>query len=990
MVCALACEALQKRLPGPAWAWTQVRKALGQAVSSVSDNTLRDLAEEGLRAWGRPLRRGTEGERRCLHSLVLEAGIPAALIARREFGDFMRQVQRDLDIAGQSADEVARRHKHRLPVAWQEDDTISLAAEMLTALQPYRQALRHGPAILHERFPGWRDTLPIDMSDGAAAELVQALLQQPKPIARQQLRVLCRRALRLQGGHWVQSLSAEQQGLLDPALTASAPFSDESVVRVRFALGGAEVALAEREDAMTWRFRGVQSRPVALPFDQPAVAAVLVDGNERSRMPLPGGKALGDLPWILVPDEVGALLVMGHGSQAVPGDRIYLAVDLARGSLDIVSGEAVPVGMVADTVRTVVRITGEARWREPGSNLSVRLRTGVAAGASAVLGISGAVPRWTVLAPWATLGSPTVARPAPGQRLIWRSLRTGAAWQPLTGPLPEGVESDIALCEGDDMLDRRRVVVLPADAHAEARRVPGGIEVRVRSMDAKHLDLPGYPDARAAQEGADAIVRLACAGPEPGEVLLRTFHRNGLEVRHRLRVPMPGGGFVRITGEVMAHNSLVVLADLPGLLARAGANDPHAELEVRARAVGGMSLGRVVGFIDDLPLAGLRATVHRLHGVLDDPDGQVRLQVLRSGLAGPAALRVQAFDRTVEVLYGAAAMLAGGPLLDGGGLGALPLVSPADGVKELARAMWPGGEGWSLSDLPASGPWLLVGCGSLAGRVRPRVWPGAASLAVTGRLAAAAAVAHQEARHAAFNDAVTALAAAPDAPEASAEWAFLDATLDAAARHAPAANFDVLRAAGRTPAVLAHWALRAAADRLQGLAALENGLPFLWSLVPMSDWRRAAECWATLFSDWGLDPKVAVEGRVSELATLLPGTGAGMWIIRDALGMAHPSGQCPRQALPAILSHLASHAGPDPGGHAWLVSARGVRDWANLPPVVRDGAPHAAARHVLGLDPLCLLDQRAIRLCRHAEPDDYDGRLLAAVLLHASVVEGAP
>lgn len=748
--------------------------------------------------------------------------------------------------------------------------------------------------------------------------------------------------------------------------------------------------MAEREDATAWRFRGVQSRPAALPFDQPAIAALLVDGNERCRLPLPGGEALGNLPWVLVPDEYGALLVMGHGSQAVPGDRIHLAVDLARGSLDVVSGEAVPVGMVAGTPRTVVRITGEARWREPGSNLSVRLRTGVAASASAVLGISGAVPRWAVLAPLATLGSPTVARPAPGQRLIWRPLRTGTAWQPLAGPLPEGLESDIALCEGDDMLDRRRVVVLPANAHAAARRVPGGIEVRVRGMAAEHMDLPGRPDARAAQEGADTVMRIACAGPEPGEVLLRTFHRNGLEIPHRLRVPMPGGGFVRSDGEAMAHNSLVVLADLPGLLARAGANDPHAELELRARVLGGVSLGRVVGFIDDLPLAGLRATVHRLHGALDDPDGQVRLQVLRSGLAGPAALRVQAFDRTIEVLHGAAAMLAGGPLLEGGGLGALALTSPADGVRELSRAMWPGGEGWSLSDLPASGPWLLVGCGSLAGRVRPRVWPGAAGLAATGRLAAAAAVSHQEARHAAFNDAVTALAAAPDAPEAAAEWAFLDATLDAAARHAPAANFDVLRAAGRTPAVLAHWALRAAADRLQGLAALEDGLPFLWSLVLMSDWRRAAECWATLFSDWGLDPKVAVEGRVSELATLFPGTGAGMWIIRDALSMAHPSGQCPRQALPAISSHLASHAGPEPGGHAWLVSARGVRDWANLPPAVRDGAPHAAARHVLGLDPLCLLDQRAIRLCRHAEPDDYDGRLLAAVLLHASGMEGAP
>lgn len=259
MLCVLACEALQQRPAGPAWSWEPVRARFGRMLAGIPDGRLRDLVQDGLDVWGRPLRRGADGDRRCLHSLVLEAGIPAALMARREFGEFMRQVQQELDSTGHPAAELARRNHRRLPSAWQGDDTISLAADLLMALQPYRKALRDGPEALQRLHPGWRDTLPVGMSDRAAEELILALLQ-PKTIVRQQLRVLCRRVLRPQGERWIQSLAAERAGLLDPALCDAAPFSDGSVVRVRFVLAGTELALAEREDAKEWRYQGVQSR----------------------------------------------------------------------------------------------------------------------------------------------------------------------------------------------------------------------------------------------------------------------------------------------------------------------------------------------------------------------------------------------------------------------------------------------------------------------------------------------------------------------------------------------------------------------------------------------------------------------------------------------------------------------------------------------------------------------------------------------------------
>lgn len=84
-VCVLACEALQQRPPGAQWKWTTVRDRMGPALMGATDDQLRDLVEQGLPVWGRPLRRDAGNGRLCLHSLVLEAGIPTALLAREDF-----------------------------------------------------------------------------------------------------------------------------------------------------------------------------------------------------------------------------------------------------------------------------------------------------------------------------------------------------------------------------------------------------------------------------------------------------------------------------------------------------------------------------------------------------------------------------------------------------------------------------------------------------------------------------------------------------------------------------------------------------------------------------------------------------------------------------------------------------------------------------------------------------------------------------------------
>ncbi len=82
LFCLLAVQALRARAPGKPWAWATVAEALPPRLRDMKHATMRELTESGLRFWSRPVRFGADGDHRYLHSLVLEAGIPDALLGR--------------------------------------------------------------------------------------------------------------------------------------------------------------------------------------------------------------------------------------------------------------------------------------------------------------------------------------------------------------------------------------------------------------------------------------------------------------------------------------------------------------------------------------------------------------------------------------------------------------------------------------------------------------------------------------------------------------------------------------------------------------------------------------------------------------------------------------------------------------------------------------------------------------------------------------------
>lgn len=1012
--CLFAAHALQRQHAGGPWTWSTVVAALRQE-HPPEEERLRHFVATGLAFWQRPLRRDAGGNRRLLGSLVLEGGIPGALLGRADFALFLRQLQNDIDAFGVTAPEAAESfaadRSTALPPAWRHADTLALAAELLLALRPWRALLPAGidaaeaVAALNAGHPDWRASLPLDLDDAEAARLIGALLAAARPThgPLRPLPALCRRALRRAGDGWREGLLVLGPGLLPGALAGGPPFNAaEMPHRVRFRLEsgeGREFALAEWHGQGQWRVRPLGAPVVPAPAGLAAAARLVVDGREVASVALPGGEPLSDIPWVLEDDsaeetEAGTLVFVGHGSRTTARARVFLAADPAAGDLRVLSGEARVLGNVLGSARVVHEIRGVAVWRERGEPLGIRLATGGEAARRVELAIDIRPPRWRVLAPLASLGPPRVGSPGgvAAARLVLRPAR-GGAWVPAAGAAWPTGEVDVALLDGDDILDRRRVLVLPAEADLSVSVRDGrwlGVALRGIPQGAGRIE--GAPHARRVPLPDSELLEIEAGEIPPAEITVVT-RLGDTDVRHRLRVPLARGAFADSDGRVLAHRELRTLAELDGVAAHtSGREEARGELMAGLSVAEdpvlvGVRLGVATGFLGDLPLGQVRRTLRQLWATARSQDAEIRLEVVQNGIAG-RQLRVAAFAHTVAVSRAEGlARLAGadGSAVEPGqalGLAVLDLTQPA----APPRSLPPEGTGWRLPGPEEPGPWLVIGAEGAAGRVRPRVWGHAATAATpTCGLAAVVAIAGWEARAAALDAHLAELAGAPHSEQAVTDWALLDATLAAATRHAPALSFDLLVAAIRAPVLLAHWMLRADEQALPRLAEAEAELPFAWCLVPLRAWLAAGDAF---MGKWRptLGPQLAgqvLERRLEAATALCPPIAAGAWALRERFGLPHAQGQGGLATLchPFTQEVLVASLPADPGDETWTDAVVSAGDWWNLDAAIRLAAPLFAARRALEGRPPAARLVAAVRFCRHAAEDEFDRTFLQALLL---------
>ncbi len=990
--CLFAVDTLRRKAQRGVWSWLDITAPLG--ASDVPDSDLRFLVAKGMAFWKRPLRKSTKN--RCLYlgSLVIEAGVPTALLARSEFNDFLRQLQSDIDVYSaatlDAVTQLAHQRENRIPGPWRNDETVALSAELLLALQPVRDYwLKTHTMPQHGELAGWRDTLPLDMTEAVASRLIESLVRQERATERKlrELSLLCSRVLVCRGDKWSQRIAPSEKGILPETIISRAPFSaTDAPDRVRVALDGIAFAVAEREGTKRWTWHPVLAAPVRWSFDRAADGRLLVDGQEHERLILEGGEPLDDLPWVLErdPDAADRIVFVGQGSRTTAHDTLYFAADPSLGSFEVISGSVVACGTVEGTSRVVSMITGHVLWREGGQPLAIRLRTGFDSPASAGITVVVQAPSWTVLAPLVSLGSPAIPfdKRWKGQ-LMWRP-RHGQ-WTRFQGELPQG-ECDVALVERGEILDRRRIVVLPKQASMSLRNFDRGAEIRIEALGqtaAVILD----PPSRTTADGNATTLWVPFDGLPPGSVLVQTRMPDGLDLRHRIRVPMAGGGFIS-SGLALQNGVSIIFPDLRSMVARAGPGDDRAELgaSITVQNPRPLRLGRSYAFVDELPMARMLPEMRRLYATAGDREAEIRLAVRRNGVDG-RSVRVGAFDVAVafspDKTHVELRDRSNTSVYRDGELAVLSLARPEQPPLTLQREA----AGWALPRDVQGGPWLVVGTGKLLFRVRPSIWPGSSSgmEEPPSGLARAATVVDQVARREAYRAALHSLSMAALTPESMAEWTFLNALLALSETYAPPIFFDGLVLAAECPLLMVHWLLRAEPTQLSRLAAFEDELPFAWCLVPLACWHEAVLAQVDYFRAYGLNPMAPLSKRLADIAALCPGAMAGVWEARETLaetlGADFPPPHIGRAMLPALAQHLLGFGDPPVDCDAWQSKLSTCGDWENMPRSIEQAAPQVAAHYASsGAAPDAHV-VRAIRFCRQKTPDAFDTSFVHAVLV---------
>jgi len=1026
--CLAAAHTLQRSYGRGDWSWRIVTDALGILLDQ---GALRDLTARGFSRLRRQVREDGRGKQ-YFRSLIVEGGIPAVLIENGtgSFARYLRGLQTDLDDYDVRDREIAERFANQrldtLPPTWRREDTVALAADLLLAIRRLRDTLppdfvaSRAILLLDERDASWREQLPLPLNDAGAEQLLGQLIVERRTGrgGREPERSeFCRRGLVRGPDAWQSVTLLEAAGRVGAGVLPDIPFaSGDPPDRVRLFVdlddeSGASIqpAMLEHQGEKRWRFAPTVAHPLPVQCDRPFACRMVVDRDHIGMLSIPGGAALPvDLPWTLVDDdgvdigEPRQLRFVGSGGIASRKARVFLAVDPAAGTLEPLTGDVENRGAIAGTPRELHEVRGAAVWRDADGSGALKLCSNAEADDSVRIAITARVPRWTVVAPLASLGPPQVGMTGSsprGRLLRWR-YRSGDAWRSIQqAPLPAVGAIEIAILDtGDFVLDRARVIILPEALSISARAVDHGCEVRCVGLPLENVGIEGAISWRRIDNPGGGHIHATWSGPAPTEltVTTRLMGAQPIDVRHHVRVRGRRPMFLDGHLVPVPENRVIVGSDLRSLRARSADVGDHAEITGRLgfrsqHAIGAHSISMRERFVDDLPMRRLRERLLALLGVADDLDARVSLELLRNGVTG-ARLFFRYFNRELHFDRMSRCCTLDSSNNESDALEAWPIQRPGEKAQPLPKISR--GQ-WQLPSPEQPGIWLIIGAASLEGQVRPRVWYAGPGLATDCRLAGLATVSEEDARRNSFRSLLQQIADDPWALENDEDWRFVEDTIVALQERVPLISVDMLRSLADVPEAWLGLLLRASDERLPSIARIPEELAILPALIPLSRWRKAITLYRQRFS--GIGNALVSELTASRLRTVvdhLPQLSGAAWYVREVFGIAHPTkdGEMPfaETLNPEIRRHLERWVGPTMSAADWSREIAATTDWGNLSAEARRAAPTlAAAAAISGSMPSPIV-VAAMRFVRDDAPDAFDRRFRESFQLRLSELQCLP
>jgi hypothetical protein len=988
LFCLFAAETLRRNWRGGPRSWAIVTDALGV---TLSQHKCCALTTVGLRYWGRRLRHGDKSTQ-YLHSLVLEGGIPDALLTGDvdAFGRFLRAALADIEAYRAEDRNAALRqidaHRAKLPGTWQDDEIFELVADLLLGITRIRQRSRHlqpeALIVWLETSQEWQADLPLDIASEQVRKLLVSLIVQPRRQTSRTLTRLCYRALVRHGDGWRSTVVLESGGQFPASALGHPVLMDDRVTRVRLFLdvgpdAGAAIAMLERDGDGMARFRALQVRPLTVSWNQAVAVRMQCDGLEQGTLILPGGEPLPAAPWVMEDDaedadpadDIERLRVTGTGSRRTRRPVLYLAVDAGQGQLT--DPDVTWLGDIEGTARSVARISNSCLWHQTASGLALQFVPGDTADEEHPLALHPIRPSWSVMVPFVSLGPPGVA--SAGGALSWRRTHTDK-WKPIES-WPTG-RLELALLRGNVVWDTGEIVVLPATARIWARRAGD----RRTAVHVIHLG----PDV--VVEGPTEVERTPIPGgfritvewqhlPEPVLTVRTRLESDAQALRHKIRVPI-GPGAIERNGSLLTTATLIRFTDLGDCLAVSGGEDgSSAELVVRVH--GGAEHPTVIdriAFVDEVPLHILRRRLLRQFATVGKLDSDTRIHVEREGIGG-RHIEVKPYGWLLRADYGRRLCW----VLDGDDLSdpfsvemvAVSVIRPEADAVTLSRCME---EAWALPEAEFPDTWLVLGSGRARGWFRPMLWISGPAAVAPGSLCSLALIADFDARQSAFDQAMQTIVAGNDDRTADGLRYLLDLVRLARRHLIPALSLDALRSAARHPGIPVRLLWEADDTTIQDVVELEDELPFLWCLSDPAILREMVKRFLHTLRDVGLPEADAIEAadaKLTQLSDRCPQLAAACWVAREGNRIPHHGNEeAPLAQLRLLRDHLRSIVGTRRTTDAeWRRLVAATHDWQNFPEDVKIDAPAYAAGLVSqGL----IRSERDVAVLRHVREQDTE------------------
>ena len=855
----------QRRYSGGPWSWEPVLRDVGW--NDVYPPDLYPPLRHAWQWWRVELVRLSQTTR-YLGTFAVQGGLPLLLVG--ETGPvtaYLRAVVRHIARYRRFVDdpvELARDQQHLLRQrTLRREYVFRLAADLVDAVLDLREHIGQGDdplAELDSRRPAWRESMPLDIDNDMARQLLEGLLREAKAGGSSGSDFGVKRFLVRTEAGWRLAARVRLPRSVETGDLGGHLHVQETdlppTMHVRTAGEGGRVVGVYGASGEHFHLISGENNPGASFWDAAAVEEFRLEffaqdlvGEVKTRR----GAALGELPWVFRADGEYALIGEGSVSDRAP----ELLALLPEGS-EPSTGEALNATVVGRRLwrvsePAIVHTDSGSCALKPASEQMVEEDYWLSG--DRFYAFAFTCPLFRGLPRLILSRAEAAPRAVPPNEVSWRS--AGTQWQSLPNGLGlwevRHVQRGVLRHHGRlGLLPKALSVAVEPTSESEGHLVLGAGQGVGVACDAKGTDI------EVEQVAGKMRMRLSAvdAFNPPADVALRLRWPRARELR--VLAPFPGAGARFLKNGEPLVDSVLAVDDLYGVRATALSTDDTQrfwiEGELKAEDVGQVKpvahfrlALRKAGIRHEVALVEVDSTLRLLLGASAAPDARVSVRVVDTSNNEYETLEVRRFAAVLNHDPAMESVVVEPPLEHSGvpTFEALPMARTEAEPVTLTPVGPPDAPVCArLPDELSSSdePWLVVLRSEGGIRAEPAIVGGRSARletlqALSFREALALASATDRAKE--VEAALVRTVEEEDESQAEAEWAFVNEML-LCLDGVPSSASDLISALPRCPQALVRCLFRVDPSVRTRIWQLDDELPFSWLLVRRQIWRGEA------------------------------------------------------------------------------------------------------------------------------------------------------